>query len=521
MSGNLNNILRLTLGESVEKLSGGNTENVQVDWICDSVRSAQPGDLVLVYSRELKASSFAEAAERKIAALVVLGEKPNFSAKKMDDVAVYHVKGEYDRRAVHRQMMTVLLHQRMAIMEHGFRVYNQLTKIATEGEGLRGLAKAIAEISGKGVLIQDKRGGILGESPSSAVFSIWGNLLLQLEPLSSLPEALLDRKNAGVKAGIVSKPIPGGLLRLIHPIIVGDVVRGYLSLVGIENDFDTLDSLVLEQGSIVCGVEMAREKAVREAEKRLKGDLLTALLQENLSPRDAQLWLQTMGFDLDQGHVALRFMWDSENAPSRRRLETLIHGEVARLGYQLTLDPMGVEVICFLEVPPEEGRPTKAIELGKAVIDQAEREYPEKVVRCGIGGTALDLSEWQDSFRQAGQALAMARRFGEKRPVYFTDLSVYRLLLQMEHNPELISFQEQTLGKLLVHEGYEEMIHTLDAFFAHHGNLSQTADALFIHRNTLNYRLERIQSILGIDLDNPETRLALQLALHIYRMKGL
>jgi len=341
-----------------------------------------------------------------------------------------------------------------------------------------------------------------------------------LEPLSSLPKQLLDRKEAGVKAGIVSRPIPGGLLRLIHPIIVGDVVRGYLSLVGIENDFDALDTLVLEQGAIVCGVEMAREKAVREAEKRLKGDLLTALLQDNISPRDAQLWVETMGLDINQAHVALRFMWDGENSPSRRRLETLINGEIANLGARVIVDPMGVEVICFLEVSEGEGRPSDAIELGRAVIEQGKREYPENQIRCGVGGAAYDLSEWRDSFRQAGQALAMARRFGERRPIYFKDLSVYRLLLQIEHNPELISFQEQTLGALLQQEGYEEMLHTLDAYFTHNGNLTQTSEALYIHRNTLNYRMERIQSILGIDLDNPESRLALQLALHIYRMKG-
>ncbi len=62
------------------------------------------------------------------------------------------------------------------------------------------------------------------------------------------------------------------------------------------------------------------------------------------------------------------------------------------------------------------------------------------------------------------------------------------------------------------------MIHTLQVYFEHNGNLSQAAEALFVHRNTLIYRMERIATLTGANLDDPEVRLAMQLALHIYRM---
>jgi len=73
----------------------------------------------------------------------------------------------------------------------------------------------------------------------------------------------------------------------------------------------------------------------------------------------------------------------------------------------------------------------------------------------------------------------MARRFKSSKPLYFPDLSVYRLLLQIEHNPELIAFQEETMGKLLSHESGDELIRTLEAVFDHKGNLSQAAEALY------------------------------------------
>ena len=73
---------------------------------------------------------------------------------------------------------------------------------------------------------------------------------------------------------------------------------------------------------------------------------------------------------------------------------------------------------------------------------------------------------------------------------------------------------------MLALENADEFIHTLEAYFEHNGNLSQTAEALFIHRNTLMYRMERIAAITRLKLDKPENRLSFQLALRIYRMLG-
>jgi purine catabolism regulator len=226
-----------------------------------------------------------------------------------------------------------------------------------------------------------------------------------------------------------------------------------------------------------------------------------------------------MGLDQTQEHVALHFAWDAPSPPSRRRLETIVNGEVASLGARVIISPAGSNVICFCQVSPGESRPKTALTLGRSVLEHAYNEYPEAKARCGVGTPVPDLNKWHISFREAGQALEMARRLSETKPLYYPDLSVYRLLLLIEHNPELMSFQEEVLGPLLSYEGGNDYIRTLEAFFEQNGNLSRTARSLYIHRNTLSYRMERIAEITGLNLNNPDTSLALQLALRIYRMK--
>ncbi len=512
----LKEALRLALERSPQWLREVDAAVAAPDWVALSLADLRPGDILLLNASECTPSILQEAHRQNAVVVVSIG-KPNALGSDLP-LPVAFTEEKVDKRALQKRLLAVLINARAATIERGAHIHAQLAQLEAEGRGLEGLVQAMAEMTARGVILQDKRGGILAHHPSTTLAAIWQDILAQFSELRPLPEAFLDRKRVGSQPTIHCQELGGGLSCLIAPVVVGEVARGYLSIVGVQGEFDSLDYLVAEQGGLVLAIEMARNKAIRETEKRLKGDLLNALLQEILTPRDARLWLQTMGLNPQQAHVALRFMWDTPAAPSRRRLETIINGEISQRGLRAIVHPMGSEVICFCPLGNETARPQEAISLAEAILRQAHREYPQAVVRCGIGTPALEVGEWRVSFSRAGQALDMARRLNEKSPLYYPDLSVYRLLLQLEHSPELMAFQEEILGNLLATENPQELLNTLEAFFAHNGNLSQTAEALYIHRNTLVYRLERIAAITNIDLDKPENRLAVQLALHIYRM---
>ena len=514
----LNDISRLAFSEQLQWLSPESGAESPIGWISISAAEICSGDVFLVLSKDVSTAVLDSAQQKDARSVLVLGKKPAKKIQIPSGLPVAVVPGKHDLKDTQRLLLTILINQRAALQERGARIHAQLAQIEADNSGLEGLVEAMADISGKGILVQDKRGRILVECASSALTTIWDDIVHQLRSLESLPELLQDRQRAGNQPTIFSQELPGGLSRLVAPITVTEIARGYLSLIGMAGEMDTLDTLVAEQGCRVCALEMSRAKAIREAEKRLKGDLLTVLLQEQLSPRDSQLWAQAVGLDLTQAHIGLRFVWDSQSPPSRRRLETIVNGEISRLGLKAIVNPMGVEIVCFCEVEPGVSRPAVGLDLGQAVMDQGFMEYPESPIRCGIGSPAQDLPAWRESFSHAGQALEMSRRFQEDKVLFFPDLSVYRLLFQFEHNPALIAFQEEILGPLLAHDGGPELLQTLEVYFEHNGSLAQASEALYIHRNTLSYRLDRISDIAGLDLEKPETRLAVELALHIYRM---
>jgi purine catabolism regulator len=146
------------------------------------------------------------------------------------------------------------------------------------------------------------------------------------------------------------------------------------------------------------------------------------------------------------------------------------------------------------------------------------RVFPQVEVAAGIGRPGPGLSGLRRSFVQARESLALIRSlFDGDRVLSFGELSLYHLLGHLRYSDELLTFFGQTLEPLIQYDATHdtELTRTLEAFFAHHGNVSQTAEYLFLHRNSLLYRLERIEEITDLDLDDADDRFALQLALKL------
>jgi purine catabolism regulator len=289
--------------------------------------------------------------------------------------------------------------------------------------------------------------------------------------------------------------------------------------VGGAEELDSFDALAVEQGAAAYALEMSKAKAVSEATKRLRGDFVDAVLAGAIPPREIQRWARRIGHDISAAHAVVVSAWSESASLSLRRLETIVNGEIG-LGRVAALVRSGEgEVAAFVVLDPTDPLKT-ARGFAQAVHAQAQREYPKAALLIGIGRPAMNINQWRTSYKEAGQALAAARRLGEREPLYFGDLSVHRLLLQLEGNPDLEQFVDETLGALIAYDKahHSNLLHTLSAYFANGGNLSQTAEALFVHRNTLQYRMERINQISALDLNNPETKLAVHLALKAYRL---
>ncbi|MET0928376.1 MAG: helix-turn-helix domain-containing protein [Aeromicrobium sp.] len=135
-------------------------------------------------------------------------------------------------------------------------------------------------------------------------------------------------------------------------------------------------------------------------------------------------------------------------------------------------------------------------------------------VTAGIGDVVSGLGEAWVSARQARLAATIARRAGAEKVVAWEDAGVLGVLARIPKDELDVTAVPPALRRLAESDPSGRLLQTLRAFLDHAGSGPAASEALFIHRTTLYYRLDRIREAAGVDLDDGNVRLQLHLGLH-------
>ena len=164
-------------------------------------------------------------------------------------------------------------------------------------------------------------------------------------------------------------------------------------------------------------------------------------------------------------------------------------------------------------------RPEDCADVMEAFADRAARKMPERRVWVGVSDQVTDISNLRISFRRARAAVTMAENADENMQ-FFDKMGLYRLLYMVDDPLLLKSLSDDLLHPLLEYDaqhggGYLE---TLESYLRNSGSIKAMADELFIHRNTILYRMTNIKKLLGSTLEDSRERMMFAIACMIRRM---
>ncbi len=142
------------------------------------------------------------------------------------------------------------------------------------------------------------------------------------------------------------------------------------------------------------------------------------------------------------------------------------------------------------------------------VQGQLSYYFPEGRIHLGIGTAGTGLQGIRDSYRNASRAIRAGLIFHPERSVYnYQDLEIYCLL-----NNAISASSGKIAEKILGRVNNRELLETLDMYYECNASIRQTADRLFVHKNTVIYRLQRIHEITGLNVKNHDDDFRLYLA---------
>jgi len=443
--------------------------------------------------------------------------------------------------------------------------YRRLAQLAVEGRGVDAIIEDAALATNRIVTFEDAsfRLRTVAVPPEQDFTQPDGAGLSSVEERGLLAQHMRAHPVSATTPTAVLLPAARlGLHRWCAPVVAAQRVAGFVSFCGVEEALTEFDQLTASRAAAICALELSKEEAVLAAGQRVQRDLVEELLSPGADPELLQRKAVQAGFS-DAGPFAVGvFAAGSSGStgaggatdfsgslpfpgPAAGRdllvaaADTLVQrhrrGDVRCLG---SVDSTELTVICDLSAGGV-GKGSDPTSAGREGIsrESAGEERLRLVAAdlfASVTGSAVDgtlsagfsrprarLQELGHAAQEARDALRIGQRvYGAGRLVCYADLGLYKVLHVLRDSPELRTFYEQTLGPLTEYDRKtgQNLIETLEAFFESHGNLSQTAVKLHHHRNSLLYRIGRIQEISGLDLEDPESRLSLQVALKARRL---
>lgn len=170
--------------------------------------------------------------------------------------------------------------------------------------------------------------------------------------------------------------------------------------------------------------------------------------------------------------------------------------------------------IILIKAVERDASPESLELIANTIVDMMNSEAMLKV-RVSYGTVVQELREVSKSYKEATMAMDVGRIFyAEKNVIAYSTLGIGRLIYQLPVNLCRI-FIEEIFGDNQVYDLDEETLTTINKFFENNLNVSETSRQLFIHRNTLVYRIEKLQKATGLDIRTFEDAMTFKIAMMV------
>ena len=269
------------------------------------------------------------------------------------------------------------------------------------------------------------------------------------------------------------------------------------------------DDNVADRYVSVLGVSLSAIKQFYD-EKYDRGNFVKNIILNNILPGDIYIKARELHFSNDAARVVLLVRIAEKNDVS---VYDVIQDLVPDKSKDFVININDTDIALVKEV--KSNVEVKDLEkLARSVADSLGTEYYTRVL-VGIGTTVENIKDLSRSFREAQVSLEVGKVFDtEKTIVSYENLGIARLIYQLP-----TTLCEMFLREIFKRGSIESLDHetlfTIQKFFENNLNVSETSRKLFVHRNTLVYRLEKIKKLTGLDLREFDDAIVFKVALMV------
>lgn len=437
-------------------------------------------------------------------------------------------------------VLGAILNKQKLLLEKSQQINRYLTDILLTGGSFKKIALSLQKLIDNPVMIVDSSLEVLAvvgnnEFPADLFTREALEVLKDLHSTISSEGETRQKGTLGIQT--YRRPTSGnGSELVLTRVAVGAELYGYIVTLGNKNfdqEFDA-SGMALTHAATAVALEESKRRAIKKAEQQLSMDFFEDLLNQHYDSEETIVQrAKYLGFELIGKHVAmivdidgfedyyLKHLEQGEDhfQEVKNRLHKIVEFSVMSRSKKSIIIPKSDSLIVLPHMAEEikaETLKTRIFHLAQEIMAEVNRRLNKITVSIGIGGYCEKLTGLAESLRQAEQALKIGRKIKGGNGIFdFQQLGIYALLLSFG-NQEFKECCRESLAKLFEYDASSgaEFAKTMEAYLDCNENISKTAEKLYVHPNTVKYRLERIKEILGKDpFVNGEEKLYYHLAL--------
>jgi len=348
---------------------------------------------------------------------------------------------------------------------------------------------------------------------------IFQSVIVQMKDATDRCMGVIDAEGFVVASSELS--LIGSRLEDVHSI-VGDIPdqvftsgnRTYKLLGGLNSHFDYVvfvdgRDTVARSVCILASVAFNEAKTNYE-EKHNKATFVKNIISDNILPGDVYVRAKELHFvaDVPRGVLLIRQL-EKTDVTAVELVQNMFPDK--QKDFVLSISETDIVFIKELTTNAES---KELYDIAASIEETINSELLVKTV-IGIGTPARHLRELADRYKEAQVAIEVGKVFDtEKSIINYENLGIGRIIYQLP-NTLCEMFLSEVFKKNPIESLDQETLYTINKFFENNLNVSETSRKLFVHRNTLVYRLEKIKKLTGLDLREFDHAIVFKVALMV------
>jgi purine catabolism regulator len=426
------------------------------------------------------------------------------------------------------ESLSHILNRRTKELQFAIKTQREFTKLVHKGEKLSKIIDRLSSILNKPILLIDHLNRVLVETHhfrSNEMKKLTVNITCDLEENHSL-----INKQPLYYSVFFPTSLKG---KLVHFFPIDTYFKkSYLVIIGFDFPVDGYTLLSVEQVTNIISFELLKQHALSEKNLHIKNNFFTALLDGDIPELEIVKRGGKYGVKKDNFYhvIACKIDEKNKNPTQSNSFSNSFQADIfifsvyehlkvkfSKLGLDFSIFIKKDVFVLLLAVEREKNQTEQQI---TNLIDLVQKELYEQLnlsLSFGISSNYEDIRSIYKGYRHAVEALETGYQLGKSQFIQTYRAKDIAELLQMIPVENLTEFYESTFKELAytTNKDLLSLVQTISVFIENHCQIALTAKQLYVHRNTVVYRLEKCEELLHINLKDPDETLRLRIALLI------